>query len=84
MKIHFLMPAMPLFTSCPRKNDPVKAEDRFEECDGCINRKYDPEQCDECEDADHFEPYEEEDSLHDEESEDMTIEQFKEYWRHAA
>lgn len=86
MKTPFRMPATPLFTSLPRKTDPVKAEDRFEECDSCINRKFDPEQCVDCDEADNFEPYDddEEDSLHDEESEDMTIEQFKHYWRNAA
>lgn len=84
MKIHFLMPAMPL-SICSRKTD-VKAEDKFEECDSCVNRKYDPEQCDDCDEADNFEPYDDmdEDSLHDTETEDMTIEQFKDYWRDAA
>lgn len=85
MKIHFLMPATPL-SICSRKTDTVKAEDRYEECDSCVNRKYDPEQCEDCDDADNFEPYDDmdEDSLHDTETEDMTIEQFKDYWRDAA
>ncbi len=85
MKIHFLMPAMPSSICSRRKTDEVKAEDQYEECDSCVNRKYDPEQCEDCDDADNFEPYDdEEDSLHDVETEDMTIEQFKDYWRDAA
>lgn len=85
MKTHFLMLATPLFTCSQRKTDTVKAEDKYEECDSCINRKYDPEQCEDCDEADNFEPYDDgdEDSLHDSEAEDMTIEQFKEYWRNA-
>lgn len=85
MKIHFLTQAMPWSTCLQRKTDPVKAEDKYEECDSCINRRYDPEQCEDCDEADNFEPYDDEEgSLHDEEAEDMTIEQFKDYWRNAA
>lgn len=87
MKIHFLMPVMPSSTCSKRKTeDVVKAEDKFEECDSCVNRKYDPEQCDDCDEADNFEPYDDfdEDSLHDEASEEMTVEQFKDFWRNAA
>ena len=36
---------------------------RFEECDYCVNNDNDTSQCDYCEDADRFEPYEDEDSL---------------------
>lgn len=86
MKTHFLMQAMPWSICSQRKTDTVKAEDKYEECDSCINRKYDPEQCEDCDEADNFEPYDDEDegSLHDEEAEEMTIEQFKDYWRNAA
>jgi len=85
MKTLYLMRVTPLFTSLPRKTeDTVKAEDKFEECDSCINRKYDPDMCEDCDEADNFEPYDDEDSLYDEETEDMTIGQFKEFWRNAA
>jgi len=79
------MPVMPLSICSRRKTADVKAEDPYDECDSCVNRKYDPEQCEDCEDADNFEPYDDfdEDSLHDTETEDMTIEQFKEYWGNA-
>lgn len=59
-----------------------KAESmKYPECEGCINRELDPFQCEDCEDACNFEPYE--DDFDDDDVEDMTIDEFKEYWRNA-
>jgi len=80
MKIHFLMPAMPLSSFSTRKTDEVKAEDKFPECESCINRLYDPEQCDDCEDACNYEPGDDEEDFFEDDTEDMTIQQFKDFW----
>lgn len=56
--------------------------DKFPECADCINKELDPFQCDSCEDACNFEPYEEDEELGD--VEDMTLDEFKEFWRNVA
>jgi hypothetical protein len=48
-----------------------------------MNKAFDPFQCEECEDACNFEPYEEEEDRTSD-VEDMTIEEFKDFWRNAA
>ena len=84
MKIHFLMPEMPLFTSSEKvKSERVEGMNKFPECDECMNQSFDPFACETCEDACNFEPYEEEeDRVSD--AEDMTIAEFKDFWRNAA
>ncbi len=56
--------------------------DKFPECADCINKELDPFQCDSCEDGCNFEPYESDDDMED--SEEMTLEEFKEFWRNIA
>jgi hypothetical protein len=56
---------------------------KFPECEDCMNKAFDPFQCEECEDACNFEPYEEEEDRTSD-VEDMTIEEFKDFWRNAA
>jgi hypothetical protein len=55
--------------------------DKFPECEGCMNKDFDPFQCDDCEDACNFEPYEEEEE--DSSVEEMNIHEFVEFWRNA-
>jgi hypothetical protein len=52
--------------------------DKFPECESCMNKELDPFQCDDCEDACNFEPYEEEE---DASVEEMSIQEFVEFWR---
>ena len=52
--------------------------DKFPECAECMNKEFDPFQCDTCEDACNFEPYEDD---YDDSSESMSISEFKEFWR---
>lgn len=53
----------------------------FPECESCINREFDPDQCEDCDDASNYEPDEEEDmgSVPDDEEvvEEMTYDDFK-------
>ena len=49
---------------------------KFPECEDCINRELDPFQCESCEDACNFEPYDDE----SESFETMTISEFKDFW----
>lgn len=58
----------------------MKAEDKFPECETCINRVFDPDQCDSCEDACNFEPGDDEEDFFEDDSETMTIQQFKSFW----
>lgn len=51
---------------------------KYPECEYCMNKEYDPLACDDCEDADNFEPYEEEE---DSSVEEMNIREFVEFWR---
>ena len=80
------MLATPWFTCfSPKKSeDAVKAEDRYPECETCINRIYDQDQCEDCVDGDNYEPGDDEDDFFEDDPEDMTIEEFKDYWRNAA
>ena len=75
------MPATPLST-CLRQLEKAEvpvASDKYPECENCVNREFDPFACEDCEDADNYEP---EDSAADdfEESVDMNISEFKHYW----
>lgn len=54
--------------------------DKFPECADCMNREFDPFQCESCEDACNFEPYEDEDQSEDS-GQEMTISEFKDFWR---
>lgn len=55
---------------------------KFPECGDCMNKTLDPFQCKDCNGACNFEPCESgEDDYTD--AEDMTIEEFKDFWRHA-
>lgn len=79
------MPGMRLSISCLNSSveESTPQMNKFPECEDCMNKSFDPFQCEDCEDACNFEPYEdEEDSGSD--AEDMTIEEFKDFWRHAA
>jgi hypothetical protein len=62
------------------KDDEVKAEDKFPECESCINRKFDPEMCEDCEDACNYEPGDDEEDFFEDDTEDMTIQEFKVFW----
>lgn len=44
----------------------------FPECDSCINREFDPFQCEDCDDASNYEPAGDEDD-----SQDMTLDEFR-------
>lgn len=78
------MPATRWFTSFlgkkSSKDDPVKAQDKFPECENCINRHFDPDQCDTCEDACNYEPGDDEEDFFEDDSETMTIQEFKSFW----
>jgi hypothetical protein len=54
--------------------------DKFPECADCMNREFDPFQCQSCEDACNFEPYEDGDEREDS-AQEMTISEFKNFWR---
>lgn len=54
--------------------------DKFPQCADCMNKDFDPFQCQDCENASNFEPYEPEE---EDDIEDMTIDEFKEFWRNA-
>jgi len=72
------MQAMPWFSSSDAQNTESDEDmDPFPECANCINKELDPFQCETCEDACNYEPYEDED---DDEGESMTIAEFKEFW----
>ena len=66
------------------KDQAVKAVDKFPECENCLNRIYDTEMCDDCEDACNYEPGDDEDDFFEDDSEEMTIQEFKEFWKNAA
>lgn len=75
------MPEMPSSTSSrEQKAEEVKGMNKFPECEDCMNKAFDPFQCEECEDACNFEPYESEE---DRSVEDMSIHEFVEFWRNA-
>lgn len=82
------MPVMPSSTCSSEKTSskevPVKAEDKFPECESCINRVYDPEMCEDCIDACNYEPGDEEDDFFEDDSEEMTLQEFKDFWKNAA
>lgn len=54
---------------------------KYAECDSCINREYDPFECESCEDASNFEPYD--DDMDDEES-SMSYSDFVQWFKQAA
>ena len=55
--------------------------DKFPECEHCMNKEFDPFQCDDCDEASNFEPYEAEEE--DSSVEEMNIHEFVEFWRNA-
>lgn len=61
----------------------VKSAYRYEECETCANHQYDPEMCDECDEGDMWEPGDTEEDFFDR-PEDMTIDEFKDFWKDAA
>lgn len=75
------MPAMPL-SICSRQSEKAEtpvASNKFPECETCVNREFDPFACEECEDADLYEP-EDEGAADYAEAVDMNISEFKHYW----
>lgn len=78
MKILYLMQATPLFTFLQKRIE--MSGNKFEVCKDCVNREFDPFECDDCEDAENFEPYEDDEDC----EEEMTISEFAEYWKDVA
>ena len=72
------MPETLSFISC--QDSRSEDVDKFPECAECMNREFDPFQCESCEDACNFEPYEDEYEP-DDSTQEMTISEFKEFWR---
>lgn len=83
MKILYQMPAMLLSTFLLKRTE-MASTNKFEECSRCVNREFDPFECDDCVDACNFEPYEEDEDIDDsneEYVEEMTISEFKNFWK---
>jgi hypothetical protein len=55
---------------------------KYEECESCLNREFDPFQCIDCEDAENFEP--EDHSREPDVEEDLSYEEFVGMFRSAA
>jgi hypothetical protein len=80
------MPAMPSSTcSSPTTSEAevTKCAYRYPECETCANHVYDPDTCDYCEDGDCYEEGDFEEDFFDR-PEDMTIDEFKDFWKNAA
>jgi hypothetical protein len=48
---------------------------QYPECGSCLNREFDPFQCEDCEDASNYEP--DEDGDLEDQAEDMTLDEFR-------
>lgn len=71
------MPATLLYIcSKSSKDDAMTVKCRYPECDSCINKEFDPFQCDTCEDGSNYES--------EDDSEELTYAEFKDLFRNAA
>lgn len=78
MKTLYPTQAMLLYTFLLKRIE--MSGNKYEACKDCVNREFDPFECDDCVDADNFEPYDDE----EEGCEEMTISEFAEYWKDVA
>ncbi len=72
------MPVTPWFMCArtPNSEPQMACRNKYPECANCINREYDPFQCDDCEDASNFESDSDDDDAFDN-SEELSFDEFK-------